>query len=74
MDGQNAYLVAPGDWKGLAEAMTRMAGSADLARMGALGRGMVQERFSIERTWQEYYKLFLSLGPKTWSAGSALQM
>ena len=61
-DGQNAYLSAPGDSNGLAEAMIRMARSPDLAQMGALGRKIVQDRFRIEQTWQEYYKLFLSLG------------
>jgi hypothetical protein len=29
-----------------------------------LGRQIVQDRFRIEQTWQEYYKLFLSLGAK----------
>jgi glycosyltransferase involved in cell wall biosynthesis len=65
IDGQNAFLVAPGDSGGLARAMIRMARTPDLARMGALGREMVQERFSIERTWREYYKLFVSLGGKS---------
>ncbi|MGA2909817.1 MAG: glycosyltransferase [Terracidiphilus sp.] len=65
IDGQNAYLVAPGDSNGLARAMIRMARSSDMVRMGALGREMAQERFSIQRTWQEYYKLFVSLSPKT---------
>jgi len=64
VDGKNAYLVAPGDSDALAQAMIRMAREPDLARMGALGRQIVQDRFRIEQTWQEYYKLFLSLGAK----------
>jgi glycosyltransferase involved in cell wall biosynthesis len=64
VDAQNAFLSAPGDSKGLAQAMIRMARSPDLAQMGAFGRQIVQDRFRIEQTWQEYYKLFLSLGAK----------
>jgi hypothetical protein len=44
--------------------MIRMARAPDLAQMGALGRQIVKDRFRIEQTWQEYYKLFLSLGAK----------
>jgi glycosyltransferase involved in cell wall biosynthesis len=62
VDGHNAYLSAPCDSVGLAEAMIRMANAPDLARMGALGRQIAQERFRIERMWREYYELFLSLG------------
>jgi glycosyltransferase involved in cell wall biosynthesis len=64
VDGENAYLSAPGDSKALAEAMIRMARAPNLAQMGALGRQIVQDRFRIEQTWQEYHKLFLSLGAK----------
>ena len=65
VDGENAWLANPGDANGLAQAMIRMARAPDLARVGALGRQMVQDRFRIEQTWQEHYKLFLSLGAKT---------
>jgi glycosyltransferase involved in cell wall biosynthesis len=64
VDGKNAYLVAPGDSDALARAMIRMARSSDLAGMGAMGRQIVKDDFRIERTWQEYYKLFRSLGAK----------
>ncbi len=64
VDGQNAYLAQPGDAEGLAQAMIRMAGRADLAEMGAAGREMVKTRFSIDQSWAEYHKLFLSLGAK----------
>jgi len=42
--------------------MIRMAREPDLARMGAAGRQIVQDRFRIEQTWHEYHKLFRSLG------------
>ena len=64
VDGHNAFLSAPGDWNGLAEAMIRMARVPDLARMGAVGREIVQDKFRIEQTWQEYYKLFQSHGAR----------
>lgn len=64
IDSQNAYLSAPGDAQGLAQAMIRMARSPNLAQMGAMGRQIVQDRFRIEQTWREYHKLFLSLGAK----------
>jgi glycosyltransferase involved in cell wall biosynthesis len=61
VDGHNAFFSAPGDSNGLAEAMIRMARVQDLARMGALGRRIVQDKFRIEQTWQNYYELFRSL-------------
>ena len=64
VDGHNAFLSAPGDSNGLAEAMIRMARVPDLARMGAVGREIVQDKFRIEQTWQEYYKLFQSHGAR----------
>jgi len=63
-DGYSAYLAEPGDSDGLARAMIRMAREPDMARIGALGRQIVQERFRIEGTWREYHKLFLSLGAR----------
>lgn len=65
LDGQNAYLAAPGDSNELARAMIRMARAPDIAQMGQLGRQIVEDRFRIEGTWQEYHKLFLSLGAKS---------
>jgi glycosyltransferase involved in cell wall biosynthesis len=64
VDGHNGYLTAPGDSIGLAQAMIRMARQPDLERMGALGRTIAQDRFPMERTWEEYYKLFVSLSPQ----------
>jgi glycosyltransferase involved in cell wall biosynthesis len=62
IDNKNAFLATPADSDSLAAAMIRMARVQDLAAMGDLGREMVQDRFRIEQTWQEYHKLFLSLG------------
>jgi glycosyltransferase involved in cell wall biosynthesis len=64
IDGQNAFLAAPGDAHGLAEAMIKMARSPQMASMGSVGREMVRNRFKIENTWQEYHQLFLSHGAK----------
>jgi glycosyltransferase involved in cell wall biosynthesis len=64
IDGHNAFLSEPGDSDGLAQAMIRMARVPDLAQMGALGRQIVQDKFRIEQTWENYYKLFLSLGAR----------
>jgi glycosyltransferase involved in cell wall biosynthesis len=61
-EGVNAYLAAVGDSADLAQAMMRMAGAPNLAQMGALGQEIVQDQFRIEKTWQEYYRLFRSLG------------
>lgn len=64
VDGQNAYLADPGDSNGLAQAMIQMARERDLAQVGALGRQIVQAKFRIEQTWQNYHQLFLSLGAR----------
>jgi glycosyltransferase involved in cell wall biosynthesis len=64
VEGKTAFLAEPADAEGLAQAMTKMAMRSDLAEMGAVGREMVKNRFRIEQSWAEYYKLFLSLGAK----------
>jgi len=61
VDGENAYLVEPGDSETLAQAMIRMARRPDLTRIGALGRQIVGDRFRIEKTWRKYHELFVSL-------------
>jgi glycosyltransferase involved in cell wall biosynthesis len=72
VDGKNAYLCEPGDAHGLAQAMIRMAREPNIAAMGDLGRQMVQSHFRIEKTWQAYYELFVSLGAKTAIASTAV--
>jgi glycosyltransferase involved in cell wall biosynthesis len=61
-DSVNAYLAAVGDSSDLAQAMMRMARAPNMAQMGTLGQEIVQDQFRIEKTWQEYYRLFLLLG------------
>lgn len=64
VEGQNAYLVNPGDAPGLAEAMIRMARRPDLEDAGSVGREIARERFRIEDTWRKYRELFVELGAK----------
>jgi glycosyltransferase involved in cell wall biosynthesis len=64
VEGQNAYLVNPGDAPGLAEAMIRMGRRPDLEYAGSVGREIVRERFRIEDTWRKYRELFVELGAK----------
>jgi len=48
-DGETGVLVAPGDAKGLCEAIVRVAGDAELARrMGEAGRRRALARFLQE--------------------------
>jgi glycosyltransferase involved in cell wall biosynthesis len=58
IEGLNARFAEQGDAMGLAREMTQMARCPDLASTGAHGRRLVSERFQVERTWQEYEKLF----------------
>jgi glycosyltransferase involved in cell wall biosynthesis len=63
-EGQNAFLVDPGDAEALSRAMIQMAQRPDIESMGALGRRIVEKRFRIEDTWRNYRNLFLELGAK----------
>jgi glycosyltransferase involved in cell wall biosynthesis len=65
IEGQNSYLVAPGDAQGLAEAMIRMARRPDLESVGSIGRQIVQKRFRIEDSWRQYHELFIELGAQS---------
>jgi glycosyltransferase involved in cell wall biosynthesis len=58
IEGLNARFAEHGNPIGLAHEMTQMAQCPNLASTGAHGRRLVSERFQIERTWQEYEKLF----------------
>jgi glycosyltransferase involved in cell wall biosynthesis len=61
VEGQNAEFAEPGDVHGLAQAMLHLGRAARLAEMGECGRRRVQERFTIQQSWREYYKLFASI-------------
>jgi glycosyltransferase involved in cell wall biosynthesis len=59
LPGITGYLVPPGDWQGLAEAVLRLAGDAGLrARLGQEGRGRFADRFRHERMTEEIRALY----------------
>ena len=64
LEGKNAYLAAPGDAQGFAEAMIQMARRPDLESVGSIGRQIVLDRFRIENTWRNYRQLFVEVGAK----------
>jgi hypothetical protein len=54
------------------DALTALLSDVDLRqRMGAAGRAVVEERFSLQRLAQQYAALFHSLGGGDLSRGSA---
>lgn len=60
--GETGWLVPEGDAGALAAALLRLLRDPELARrMGAAGRRLVAERFSLERMIQEREALFLRL-------------
>ncbi len=62
LDKETGFLVRPGDLTGLAAALERLAGDADLrTRLGQRGRQFVQERFSVERMVEDLYALYMKL-------------
>jgi glycosyltransferase involved in cell wall biosynthesis len=60
--GRNAYLVDPADAVALAQAMIRIGTERRLAEFGNVSRDLVQNRFRIERTWQQYRELYQERG------------
>ncbi|HEV3345357.1 MAG TPA: glycosyltransferase [Pirellulales bacterium] len=57
-DGENGYLVAPGDEEGLASRVLELFNSPDLARrFGQAGRETVVERWSLDRMVAGYEEL-----------------
>jgi glycosyltransferase involved in cell wall biosynthesis len=60
--GRSGFLVDPGDEQGLVRALRDLAGSPELrARMGALGRRIVEARFDAARTTARLLDLLESL-------------
>lgn len=58
-DGENGYLIAPGDSRALAERLERLLGDPPLARrMGAAGRRRVEERFAVPRMVEGNYRVY----------------
>ena len=62
LEGKNAYLAAPGDAQGFAEAMIQMARRPDLESVGSIGRQIVLDRFRIENTWRNYRRIVCRSG------------
>jgi glycosyltransferase involved in cell wall biosynthesis len=61
-DGENGYLVPPGDARLLAGSILAVLDSDDAARgMGKCGRRRVQEEFTFEAQAQQYRQLFAAL-------------
>jgi glycosyltransferase involved in cell wall biosynthesis len=61
-DGEDGFLVAPGDVEELADKLAALAGDADLrARMGAAGRGNVLPRYAVGRLVDDIDRLYRSL-------------
>jgi glycosyltransferase involved in cell wall biosynthesis len=61
-DGRSGFLVDPGDEQGLVRALRDLVESPELrARMGALGRRIVEERFDAARTTARLLDLLESL-------------
>ncbi|MBI4004246.1 MAG: glycosyltransferase [Candidatus Omnitrophica bacterium] len=58
-EGRTGFLVAPGDWEGLAERVVRLLQDRGLAaRMGRAGKEKVQEYYTLERMVQDHEALF----------------
>lgn len=58
-DGENGFLVAPGDREALAERLTRLLGSRELRlRMGAAGRRLAETRFDGNRLFGRLERVF----------------
>ena len=64
IEGETALTFPVGDAAALAEAMTRMAGDAEMrARLGKAARDLVERKFSAEVIGKEIVALYGSLKP-----------
>ncbi|MBI5397711.1 MAG: glycosyltransferase family 4 protein [Verrucomicrobia bacterium] len=57
-EGENGFLVPPGDPQALAAAIERAAARPDLARLGENGYRMVRERFTWDRVAEEAFAVY----------------
>jgi glycosyltransferase involved in cell wall biosynthesis len=65
IDGQNGYLVPPGDVEALADRLAQVLADRALAtRLGRQGLALVSKRFSRERMVGGYERLFLGLAAR----------
>lgn len=63
-EGEHALFVTPGDQVALAEAITQLAGDANLrARIGATARLHVLKHYGVECSAEKYLKLYAKLKP-----------
>jgi glycosyltransferase involved in cell wall biosynthesis len=62
-DGENGFLVSPGDTKALSERLDLLLGDANLReRLGAAGRQTVQKSFSTDAVVASLVEIYRSLG------------
>src|SRR5919199_1318248 len=65
-EGEDGFLVDPGDVDALAERLARLAADPELReRLGAAGRARVVPRYSVERLVDDVDRLYRSLLPTT---------
>jgi len=58
-DGENGFLVEPGDSEELAERISYLASKPEeLSRMGRLARRAVEERYSVEKHYESIMSLY----------------
>jgi glycosyltransferase involved in cell wall biosynthesis len=61
-EGEDGFLVDPGDVDALAERLARLAADPELReRLGAAGRARVIPRYSVERLVDDVDRLYRSL-------------
>jgi len=61
-DGENGFLVKPGDLNGLKSRLVQLAGDAALCEeLGRRGRQFVGENFAVEKMVDAIYNLYLKL-------------
>jgi glycosyltransferase involved in cell wall biosynthesis len=59
IDGVNVFLVPPRDAHALADALLRLIADPDICReMGAQGRALCVQEFSVDRVVEETLKLY----------------
>jgi glycosyltransferase involved in cell wall biosynthesis len=62
MNGETGFLLAPGDLKGLAEAVCSLAANPPLrSKLGACGRDLVENRFGVNRMVSDIHALYEKL-------------
>ena len=61
VDGETGFLVPPGDWEALADALTKLVRDPGLrARLGQAGRIRLTTEFSVAKTIEPLHQLFSS--------------